>query len=419
MNILLIANYRPDLQESMQRFADLLNVELSQAGHHVRVVRPEPHLGKIKPGAVGLGKWLGYVDKLLLFPLALRQAIAWADVVHVCDHSNAFYTQYLQTVPHVVTCNDLLAVRSALGEIPQNPTRWSGRQLQQLILKGLNQAQRVVCISHQTRDDLLRLTDLPEEVVSVAYLGLNYPYLPMTPSLARHRLTHLGIDTNSHYLLHVGGNHWYKNRQGVLEIFQALRSHLAETATPSPPPDLYLVFAGAPLPESLRQWAEQAGLRDRIIETPGISNEDLRALYSCATALLFPSLEEGFGWPILEAHACGCPVFTTNQAPMTEVGGSAAFYLDPSDIQGSAAAIAETLPTLKQWIEPSLLNAQRFSNHTMIATYLREYELAIQDFAAADPDTDPDTDLDAEAAIAPPTLPEPTANSADPISPAS
>ena len=73
------------------------------------------------------------------------------------------------------------------------------------------------------------------------------------------------------------------------------------------------------------------GLRDRVIELTNITNEDLRALYSKATALLFPSLREGFGWPIIEAQACGCPVFTSDRVPMTEVGGDAAIYLDPTD----------------------------------------------------------------------------------------
>ena len=70
----------------------------------------EPFFGKIKPSASGLGKWLGYIDKFFLFPLDLRQAVEWADVVHICDHSNAVYTKYLQNVPHLVTCNDLLAI---------------------------------------------------------------------------------------------------------------------------------------------------------------------------------------------------------------------------------------------------------------------------------------------------------------------
>lgn len=372
MNILLVGNYQPDRQESMQRVAHLLERELQQAGHQVRLIRPEPWLGRLKPGPTGLGKWLGYGDKFLIFPQRLKAALAWADVVHLCDHSNAFYTQYLQAVPHVVSCNDLLAVRSALGEIPQNPTRWSGRKLQQLILSGLNRSQRVLCISEQTRQDVLRLTTLAPEAVAVVYLGLNYPYAPLAPNLARQEVTGLGVPPDGQYLLHVGGEHWYKNRFGVLQIFQAVRSRLNNR------PDLYLVMAGAPLPEASKSWLATQGLSTAVIEATGVSNEALRALYSAAQALIFPSLQEGFGWPILEAHACGCPVFTSDRAPMTEVGGHAAFYIHPEDIQGSAETIVQQLPTLAASVPQNLRNAQRFSTHTMIEGYLHHYALAMQ-----------------------------------------
>ena len=59
----------------------------------------------------------------------------------------------------------------------------------------------------------------------------------------------------------------------------------------------------------------------------GLTDEQVCAIYNLAKVLLFPSLYEGFGWPIAEAFACGCPVITTNAAPMTEVGGSAAIYI--------------------------------------------------------------------------------------------
>ena len=90
-------------------------------------------------------------------------------------------------------------------------------------------------------------------------------------------------------------------------------------------------------------------------------------------------MEEGYGWPILEAHACGCPVFTTHAPPMTEVGGNAAFYLDPRDINGSATTIARELPHLGESVEKNRLNAQRFSNPVMIEGYLREYAHAIRE----------------------------------------
>ena len=111
----------------MQRFADFMAEGLRRAGHEVRLLRPPSIVGRLWRSWEGVGKWLGYVDKFGGFPLVLRSAVRQADVVHICDHSNAIYIKYLKSVPNLVTCHDLLAVRSALGEIPQNPTRWTGR----------------------------------------------------------------------------------------------------------------------------------------------------------------------------------------------------------------------------------------------------------------------------------------------------
>ena len=79
-----------------------------------------------------------------------------------------------------------------------------------------------------------------------------------------------------------------------------------------------------------------------MVHLAGVEPEDLRALYSAAAALLFPSWLEGFGWPVLEALACGCPVITTDREPMREVGGNAAVYVPACPSQREAR---------DQWVE--------------------------------------------------------------------
>ncbi|MDT9189897.1 MAG: glycosyltransferase, partial [Limnospira sp. PMC 894.15] len=108
-------------------------------------------------------------------------------------------------------------------------------------------------------------------------------------------------------------------------------------------------------------------------------NEDLRALYSAAIALLFPSLQEGFGWPIIEAQACGCPVFTSHIPPMTEVGGDVAIYIDPKNPQESATKILDSLNIIKPDPQPLFDNAKRFTTEKMINEYIGLYEQAIAD----------------------------------------
>src|SRR6185436_1491272 len=99
------------------------------------------------------------------------------------------------------------------------------------------------------------------------------------------------------------------------------------------------------------------------------------ALYSGATALVFPSRYEGFGWPIIEAQACGCPVICSNTGPMPEAAGDAGLLFSPDDEEGFAAAILRlTNPEERAlWSEKSLRNAERFAPEKMIAGYLEVY----------------------------------------------
>jgi glycosyltransferase involved in cell wall biosynthesis len=366
MKILLLGNYVNDEQESMQRFAAIMAQGLAQAGHEVRLLRPPSVIGQLRPSWEGVGKWLGYVDKFGWFPPVLRSAVKQADVVHICDHSNAFYTEHLRVVPHVVTCHDLMAIRSALGDIPQHPTAWTGRQLQRLILKGLTVAQHIACVSDATRNDLSRIAGIREDRVSRVYNSLNYPYSPMELTQAASRLRRLSVDPEQPFLLHVGWNQWYKNRLGVLRIFALLQKLAA-------PRTLKLVMVGKPWTTEMRQFIAENELANVTSELTAVANEDLRALYSTAALLLFPSLEEGFGWPIVEAQACGCPVATSKRSPMDEVAGDAAIYLDPENPPSAADTLKNALDRLDGIREASLRNAARFKSG-MIDGYLALYE---------------------------------------------
>jgi glycosyltransferase involved in cell wall biosynthesis len=370
MKVLLVGNYPHDGQESMLRFAAALGTGLSAAGVEVQIARPEPFFGRLKASGAGVGKWLGYLDKFILFPPRLRRLAEAVDVVHICDHSNAIFVKSVAHKPHLVTCHDMLAIRSARGEFSQNQTAWSGRILQRRIVSGLRRARRLTCVSEATRRDVLRLTERRPETVTVTAMGQNYPYAAVSEiaeaAAARRRgdrydraiFRKFGVPEGP-YLLHVGGTQWYKNRAGVLAIYAALRSRLEQTA-----PRLLLVGPSV----------EAVGVETRT----DVDNSTLAALYSAAELLLFPSLEEGFGWPIIEAQACGCLVLTTDKNPMREVGGSAAFYLsDPADAEAGATAVAELLSLSQEQRATSVAsgveNAARFSTDRMISEYLIIY----------------------------------------------
>ncbi len=368
MRILLVGNYPPDAQESMQRFALVMRDGLLARGHAVAMAVPDPRVGRISQRSTALAKWLGYIDKFALFPRDLKRALRSADIVHVCDHSNAPYVRHLGTAPHIVTCHDMLAIRSALGEIPEHRTRWSGRQLQRMILAGLHQASRVACVSQSTREDLMRLTGLPPERAPIVANGLNYAYSPMDPEVASRRISRLGIDTSVPLILHVGGNQWYKNRIGVLRTFDQLRRQGI---------DATLLMVGKPWTDTMHRFIEQHHLVRHVVPLTRVDNEDLRALYSLAHMLLFPSLCEGFGWPVIEAQACGCPVVSSNRAPMTHIAGGAALFIDPDDSEQAAMRIASKWDVLCEQRAPGLVNAAKYDTSSMIEAYLRQYAAAL------------------------------------------
>ena len=370
MRILLVANYLPDRQQSMLHIVKMFEAGLKKVGYEVHVIRPDPVFCQFQQSTRGFAKWLGYIDKLVLFPCRIKKEIEWADVIHICDHSNAVYTKYFQKAPHLITCCDLLAIRSALGEFKENHTRWMGRQLQKLILEGINKSQYVVCISKTTKKDLLHISNLKEENISVIYLGLNYSYEPMERSEARNYLKSFGMKIDSPFILHVGKNNWYKNRKGLLVIFK----HIIDTKGFK---DYKLVLAGEALSKELHILIDQLKIKRNIEEIILPKNEDLKMLYSAADAIIYPSIAEGFGWPIIEAQACGCPVFASNRAPMTEAGGKAAIYFDPDKPEEAAYIICEALKDkgkTEKMRREGFENAKRFSAEEVINQYIEVYK---------------------------------------------
>src|SRR3954468_6136750 len=101
--ILLIGNYSLDRQQSMQRFATMMFHGLTSSGVAVELIRPEPFFGRFRFAGRFVAKWLGYLDKFILFPRTLRKRLRERpSLVHICDHSNAMYAGSIHETPVVV-----------------------------------------------------------------------------------------------------------------------------------------------------------------------------------------------------------------------------------------------------------------------------------------------------------------------------
>ena len=331
--ILLLSNFRPDNQLSMLRFGKLLASEQSQSLHfEIQEIFPPPVFTKICP--IGkLRKWAAYVDKYLFFPKRLKKEFlspkGSVSLIHIIDHSNAVYLPLLKRITRakkIITCHDLIAIRTARGDFDQAPkTSKSGRRLQNWISDSLHHADYYACDSRQTQEDLNRLIPLSKEKSSVLHLGTEPD--STTASEKKDLSKILPIDPlTTNFLLHVGSAAWYKNRKAVFRSFMHAQRCLPEY-------DLKLVLVGpAPQKEEL-DVNLTTFLRlnqDSIYSMKGLSEKNLHFLYRKAKIMVFPSFIEGFGWPPLEAASHGCPIISTRTGAIHDLLGEYCHYADPN-----------------------------------------------------------------------------------------
>ena len=344
--VIIIGNYLQDKQESMIRVSSLYKNIAVENGIKTKLIRPNDQFGRLRFFFPRIEKWLHYVDKFIIFPIELishniRHSFNRNIVYHITDHSNSIYSLFLANRPKIITCHDVLAIKSMMGKIPEKRIQLSGKILQILILIGLRMNQRIVCVSKKTEIELRKLIGDKKRKITTTLQPLNYDFVPMQRK-CYNNVNKLNVrdkrSLENGFIFHVGGNQWYKNRIGLCAIYKELdriRSELNKSCIP-------LVLAGKKPTEEIINYTQKN--RDlNIIFVISPSNEEINALYSLACVLLFPSIEEGFGWPIVEAMACGCPVVTTEREPMKEAGGNAAIYIDPYDMKSAAKRTNEVI----------------------------------------------------------------------------
>jgi glycosyltransferase involved in cell wall biosynthesis len=388
MNLVLFTHPEFLASQSMPRFAQSLASAYRERGHAVCLRSPRPRV-RAAVGAVPpvLAKWAGYIDQYLLFPRQVRQQLKQdpANTLYVfCDQALGPWVPMVAHRPHVVHCHDLLALRCALGQFAhENRTGLTGRIYQRFIRRGFAQARHFISVSERSRADLHAFGGVNPATSEVVLNGLNYPYVPMPPDAANHLLQDAQLPAAPRGMaLHISGGQWYKNIEGVLLMYaRYARDH-------EEPLPLWLVGVPQDHP-AVKALLPELPRAAQVLFFYGLSNVTLQALYSRARVLLFPSHAEGFGWPIVEAQACGCPVVTTADSPMTEVGGPHSVYvprLKPQDDrQAWAATAAQAVGKLLgasaderavrstacvQW-------AARFSADLAIDRYLAVYQQAL------------------------------------------
>lgn len=365
MKIVLIANYPLDHQQSMQRYVQMLHDGLLSRNINVEIWYPKVLFAKYyKATSNGIGKWLGYVDKYIVYPFVLKQKLKTANTqnhhFHICDHSNAVYLNCFPANAISITCHDVLAIRGALGfKDAYCSATFMGIKLQQWILGNLLKFPKIISVSEFTHRQLLELNNGKYRINSkVVHNAFNAPFSRMENEQIIGTLADAGINITRPYLFHIGSNLRRKNKRVLIEALNCLKDSWNGN----------LILAGPSLDEELQALIQHYNLSNRVINTVHPDHSLLNALYNGAFAFVFPSLSEGFGWPVIEAQACQTPVITSNFEPMIEVSGNAAMYCDPLNAEEIACAVLKlTAPGIREnLIEKGLINTQRFEPGKMI-----------------------------------------------------
>jgi glycosyltransferase involved in cell wall biosynthesis len=221
-------------------------------------------------------------------------------------------------------------------------TRWNARI-----------AAHLLADSEATKADIVTHYGTPPEKITVAYPGRDETLAPVRdPASIEAVKARYGIVGD--YFLYLGTLQPRKNLARLIAAFAAL------------PPETVLVLAGKRgwLYEDLFAQVGRLSLEGHVLFPGYVPDEDKAALLSGAVAFVFPSLYEGFGLPVLEAQACGCPVITSTTSSPPEVAGDAALLVNPSDTEAITAAmqrIATDSGLRKTLIERGFVNVRRFS----------------------------------------------------------
>jgi glycosyltransferase involved in cell wall biosynthesis len=230
----------------------------------------------------------------------------------------------------VVTIHDLIHLK-----LPQYFTSLQRGYARMMIGHAVRNAGAVIAVSTKTKEDIVEMFRVREERVTVIHNGINASFQRLEEAVIRQFRQELGL--RCPYVLFVGNVKPHKNVATLLKAFSRLRQRY---------PDLRLVFAGGKCfgDQSLSLLARELRIVDYILDLGQIEGRELLGVYNAAEMLILPSYYEGFGFPVLEAMACGVPTVISNGGSLPEVAGDASMICDPFEPDSFVQAM-ETLLT--------------------------------------------------------------------------
>jgi glycosyltransferase involved in cell wall biosynthesis len=260
-----------------------------------------------------------------LVGLPRAAARAGVDLIHAPAYTSPFWSG----VPIVLTVHDVSYERHP--EWYPYRRDWMRRSFYR---RSARAATHILTDSEFSASEITAAYGIARERISVAPLGVCMrSFGPSDEGIACELPTEIVVP----FLLHVGDLHERRNLGVVVDALVQARRHFGSAQA------LSLVLAGVDrgVGDALCALAREAGEADAVVRLGMVSEPLLRALYQCATALVYPSLYEGFGLPVLEAMASGTPVIASRAACLPEVLGDAGMLLDPDDVEAWTDAIVK------------------------------------------------------------------------------
>jgi glycosyltransferase involved in cell wall biosynthesis len=289
---------------------------------------PEAELHEVTPtagrwfGRAGpMGRWSSRMSRYVGYPIQARSHNG--DVNHIIDHGYGHLLYALDAKRTVVTVHDLiphLTWRGVIaGEGANHPPL-----LGDVSLRAIRRAGAVVADSERTKRDLVEYFKFRPEAIAVIHPGVATTFRPLGYEGRRTAREALGLPLEKTNILITGWQH-YKNHSSAVAAFDHLRR--ASVA------DVHLVRLGR-MTKEWRDLVKAFGLDAQVHEIEWLEADQMANLYNAVDLLLFPSRYEGFGWPPLEAMACGTAVVSSNAGALPEVIGKAGIMADPDDVDG-------------------------------------------------------------------------------------
>jgi glycosyltransferase involved in cell wall biosynthesis len=335
--VAVICDFLEERWPSMDLVGDMLGRYLAGEGDEDLVatqLRP-----KLRPRLGGLPlKVAQDADRLLNrfadYPRWLRCHANRYDLFHIVDHSYSHLVHALPPGRSVVTCHDLDTFRCIL-EPERDPRPVWFRIMTQRILEGFRKAAHVIAVSRATREELLRFGLFPPEQITVIHNGIHpscSPDASPAADLTAAKLLETGSDVI--WVLSVGSNRPRKRLDVLLRVVAAVRKRM---------PSVRLARVGDPLTPLQQELADALGISGAIVNLPFLERDILAAVYRRAALLVHTAEAEGFGLPVLEAMASGCPVIASDIGVLREIGGSAVAYCPVADVEAWARLVTGML----------------------------------------------------------------------------